>query len=96
MAEYRDKNREYFRAYFREQQRWRRFGKDDESLEYADILLNDPCSYCGGPADTIDHITPTTRGGTSEWSNLTAACMRCNQSKRNRPLLAQMLRQLAS
>lgn len=90
MAGYRERNREYFRAYFRNQQRWRRVGKDDESLAYVQILLGDPCSYCGESADSIDHIVPTTKGGTSEWDNLTAACMSCNATKHNRTLLLHL------
>lgn len=58
-----------------------------EATEYVDILANDPCSYCGGLADTVDHIDPIARGGDSSVGNLTAACARCNSRKKDRPLL---------
>ena len=43
------------------------------------------CFYCGerGSKLTLDHIIPTSRGGTDRVSNLTAACMKCNQQKDN-------------
>lgn len=56
----------------------------DGATDYARLLVNDPCSYCGGPAGTIDHIEP---GDNNEWDNLTAACHSCNSRKRTRPLL---------
>ena len=42
------------------------------------------CGYCGGHATTIDHIFPKSRGGLDTWDNLIAACLECNQRKRNR------------
>ncbi|MDA2945590.1 MAG: HNH endonuclease [Actinomycetota bacterium] len=42
------------------------------------------CQYCGGPADSIDHILPRSRGGPHVWENLVAACRPCNLSKRDR------------
>ncbi|MBK8445700.1 MAG: HNH endonuclease [Micropruina sp.] len=42
------------------------------------------CAYCGGPADTRDHIVPRSRGGASSWLNLVAACATCNGRKRDR------------
>lgn len=59
--------------------------------EHALILLADPCAYCGEPATAIDHITPITKGGTSEWENLAPACGSCNSSKGNRLLLTFLL-----
>lgn len=54
-------------------------------------LLIDPCSYCGDPGGTVDHIVPVHHGGTSEPHNLTAACHSCNASKKARPLLMFLL-----
>lgn len=34
-----------------------------------------------GETNTIDHITPTARGGTSQEENLCVACRRCNRNK---------------
>ena len=42
------------------------------------------CQYCGGPADSIDHIMPRSRGGLHEWENVAAACRPCNLRKRDR------------
>lgn len=43
------------------------------------------CQYCGsGKNLTLDHIMPRSRGGHSSWSNLVAACRRCNTIKGNR------------
>ena len=42
------------------------------------------CQYCGGFADSIDHIVPRSRGGQHEWENVAAACCPCNLRKRDR------------
>lgn len=42
------------------------------------------CQYCGGPADSIDHVLPRSRGGPHVWENLVAACRPCNLTKRDR------------
>lgn len=42
------------------------------------------CGYCGGPAATVDHILPRSRGGRDSWRNTAAACDRCNQRKGDR------------
>jgi 5-methylcytosine-specific restriction endonuclease McrA len=42
------------------------------------------CAYCLGPANTIDHILPRSRGGRNSWSNTIAACGGCNQRKGDR------------
>jgi hypothetical protein len=42
------------------------------------------CAYCGGTADTIDHLVPRSRGGGWTWRNTVAACGRCNSRKGNR------------
>ncbi len=39
------------------------------------------CAYCGGGADTVDHVRPRSRGGAHEWTNVVAACVRCNHRK---------------
>lgn len=40
------------------------------------------CAYCGSKQNlTIDHVMPKSRGGKSNWSNLVAACSRCNSKK---------------
>jgi len=42
------------------------------------------CAYCGAEADTVDHIIPASMGGTTDPSNLIAACNRCNGTKSNK------------
>ena len=45
----------------------------------------DTCIYCGSKERiTIEHLTPVSRGGTNEASNLAPACLSCNSSKRNK------------
>lgn len=42
------------------------------------------CQYCGGRADSIDHVFPRSRGGGHHWENVAAACTPCNLGKRDR------------
>ena len=44
------------------------------------------CAYCGHKADTIDHVRPRSRGGAHVWTNVVAACARCNHRKGDRLL----------
>lgn len=39
------------------------------------------CAYCLGPASTIDHVIPLSRGGTNWPANLRPACKSCNSKK---------------
>ena len=39
------------------------------------------CHYCGGWANTVDHVVPKAYGGTDALDNLVAACMRCNSRR---------------
>jgi len=52
----------------------------------------DKCQYCGGRAESIDHVHPRSRGGTHSWDNVVAACRRCNTNKRDRLLSETTLR----
>jgi len=45
---------------------------------------NRHCGYCNGKATTVDHVTPTSRGGRNTWQNTVASCDPCNQHKGNR------------
>lgn len=47
---------------------------------------NRECAYCGKEADTIDHIHPRSKGGKHEWSNVIAACRKCNSKKGSKTL----------
>lgn len=42
------------------------------------------CGYCAGPAETVDHILPRSRGGALTWENAVAACLPCNHRKADR------------
>lgn len=48
------------------------------------------CQFCGAKLNsdtiTVDHIVPTSRGGTTTWLNCVAACRGCNRKKANAPL----------
>ncbi len=44
------------------------------------------CVYCRGPAETIDHVLPRSRGGPHTWENVVTACARCNHRKGDRTL----------
>lgn len=42
------------------------------------------CQYCSGPAESIDHVLPRSRGGQHTWDNVVACCRRCNVRKGSR------------
>ena len=46
------------------------------------------CQYCGdrpgGEELTIDHVTPRSQGGLTNWENCVLACVDCNARKANR------------
>lgn len=46
------------------------------------------CAYCGGHFDyselSMDHVTPSSRGGLNTWTNLVTACISCNQKKNDK------------
>jgi 5-methylcytosine-specific restriction endonuclease McrA len=52
------------------------------------ILLQDPCVYCGEPAEVLDHIVPRIDGGTRHDDNMAPACSSCNNWKGPKSLLA--------
>ena len=48
------------------------------------VFLRDrfSCQYCGSREDlTFDHIVPRSKGGTTTWKNVVAACSNCNLCK---------------
>ena len=54
------------------------------------VFLRDrfACQYCGHPFPTerltFDHVVPRSRGGTTVWTNVVAACEPCNLRKGHR------------
>jgi len=98
--EQRERQRAHNREWGRNQdpanrRRWNRYNKqrrrgvclDAEAIEYAKIIEQDPCGYCGQQGGTIDHIVSVKDGGTSSWDNLSGSCPSCNSSKNKDPLL---------
>lgn len=57
-------------------------------LNLTNLLKRDggKCAYCGGRAESMDHVIPRSRGGRHEWTNVVAACRRCNGKKDNHTL----------
>lgn len=74
--------------YVRQKNLRKRGDFDADSKQYFYVLSADPCCYCGHPSNSIDHIDP---GGSSHWTNLSAACSECNSSKQRRSLLRHLL-----
>lgn len=68
---------------------------DAEAREWAEIILNDPCAYCGARPVELDHIDPISLGGDGTWENLTPGCRSCNASKNDTPLLVHLARSAA-
>ena len=44
-------------------------------------VFNGCCAYCGGQYESIDHVVPLSRGGTSWPANFRSACLKCNRKK---------------
>lgn len=42
------------------------------------------CQYCGGAAESLDHVLPRSRGGPHTWENVVACCRSCNIRKGDR------------
>ncbi|WP_406142479.1 RNA-guided endonuclease IscB [Streptomyces sp. NBC_01089] len=59
-----------------------------EIREYLLAAWSRACAYCGatGVPLNIDHIRPRSDGGSSRISNLTLACVSCNQAKGAHPV----------
>lgn len=51
------------------------------------------CQYCSAKEElTIDHVLPSSRGGSDSWENMVTACIKCNAKKGNRtPMEANMI-----
>lgn len=51
------------------------------------------CCYCGASVEdgtqlTLDHVTPHSKGGSNEHTNLVTCCHRCNSARGNRDIFA--------
>lgn len=54
-----------------------------KNLMYRDDFTCQYCSVKSGSL-TIDHVTPTSRGGNDTWENVVACCQNCNVKKGNK------------
>lgn len=45
------------------------------------VYRRSPCVYCGGVADTLDHVVPLAECGGDELGNLVPSCEVCNKAK---------------
>lgn len=71
--------------------------KQDVKLNRRNVFARDcnTCQYCGRRFSTselsLDHVLPRSLGGTTTWTNLVCACVKCNVRKGGRtPELAHM------
>lgn len=67
---------------------------DASTIDYVDIIQDDPCVYCGQPTGHIDHIIPRRDGGPTVWENLAPTCAGCNYAKHTKSVLGFMLRRV--
>ena len=58
-----------------------------DEVRYRKVLRRDPCAYCGGASEALDHIEPKSSGGEDEWTNRVGVCTRCNSYKGTLPVL---------
>ena len=45
------------------------------------------CIYCGKPSESLDHLHPMSKGGTSKTSNCVPCCLSCNGKKSDSEVL---------
>ena len=57
------------------------------ALNRENIFIRDyfTCQYCGGIAESVDHIVPRSKGGTDFTKNVVCCCSTCNQHKGHEP-----------
>lgn len=65
---------------------------DALTVEFVDLVKQDPCGYCAGLGGEADHVVVVAAGGLDHWSNYAGACRSCNASKSDDGLLQFMLR----
>ena len=51
------------------------------------------CIYCGKPSESLDHLHPMSKGGTSSNSNCVPCCLSCNGKKSDSEVLSWYRRQ---
>lgn len=65
-----------------------KLSKSRRRSRWRTLMRREPCSYCGGPGGSIDHIVPLSQGGMDKRWNCAPACRECNTEKGNRSLPA--------
>lgn len=65
-----------------------------DTTDWVAIISGDPCSYCGGPMEHVDHVVARSLGGPDHWTNYAPTCQWCNMSKRVNSVLGFMLKRL--
>lgn len=74
------------------------FHEVEVALNHADWLeiqasYLSKCVYCGKPAESQDHVTALSRGGSHTADNVVPACRSCNSRKGTKSLLMFLYRQ---
>lgn len=67
------------------------FVKPQKTVSFTrfNLFLRDgfSCQYCGVPHElTFDHVVPRAHGGITSWTNVVAACSKCNLKKGSKTL----------
>lgn len=85
--EWRNNNPEKVQEYSERRKRSQRANRIIQNEEWCEVLIKDPCFYCGKLSETIDHLIPLSLGGTDSVINLTGACKSCNSSKKDKTFI---------
>lgn len=82
-ASHPEKHREHQRAGNRRRHGRKMAGGGVSVAEYRELreMYGGICAYCPNTADTMDHVTPLSRGGLHHVDNLVPACRSCNYEK---------------
>jgi 5-methylcytosine-specific restriction endonuclease McrA len=87
---WRENNKEAQRAIeYRRGKRLREEGRKLPKRELLEMYRDQGglCAYCEKPLEEsyeMDHMTPLSRGGTTDWTNIALSCQSCNARKATR------------
>lgn len=73
------------------------FGRKRTKFHWREVLLDNPCVYCGNHIRKrkhkgLDHIAPKSKGGYNGWYNRAPACRSCDSRKGSESLLLFLIR----